>query len=104
MSSYDAWKTRTPDDDWLEDCDHADADIDVFTGTGKCLRCGELWWASADEIEAQRRHEQEYAAWVAEQERPWNRLKRWLARAWVGRRIDRARWRRQIVRDSEVPF
>jgi hypothetical protein len=59
--SYDDWKLASPDDDYEEDpCDHDDYETDLLDGRCRCPRCGESWYATAAEIDAQLRFETEY--------------------------------------------
>lgn len=78
-------------------CDHDEFDIDILEGRAQCDRCGHAWYATSEQIEAQERHQQEYAEWEAEQHRHdnawWRRLGRWLA----------SLFKRNVL-DSEIPF
>lgn len=90
------------EDDFDEEpvCDCTEYEID-WEGRATCLCCNEHWWASSAEIEAQARHEAEYAQWVEEQERPWNRFKNWLRSWWDF--PPRPRLRRPVD-DDDIPF
>lgn len=102
--TYDQWKTTDPRDYEPEECEHAFFEID-WNGRAHCDSCLHGWWASADEIEAQRSHEAEYAQWVADQERWTYRLREWLRGRWF--RI-RFRWETRhwakLSDDDEIPF
>jgi len=50
--SYDDWKLASPYDDGPER-DHEDYDIDILDGRGRCWRCGESWYVSNEEINAE---------------------------------------------------
>lgn len=102
MVTYDQWKCTDPREyePEPEECPCENFDID-WSGYATCDSCGRGWFASPEECEAQRRHEEEYAKWVAEQERPWNRFKEWL-------HAHMPRWPRFLARpasgDDEIPF
>lgn len=57
---YDAWKLASPDDEYDDPCDHEDAETDLLDGRSRCPRCGETWYATASEIDAQLRFQSEY--------------------------------------------
>lgn len=104
---YDAWKLRSPDDDYDEpECHHEEFDID-YEGRAHCEMCGETWWADGDQIAAQREHQVEYDRWCRRQERRefWRKLTypiRWP----IFRLLDRI-WLRKACRvlyDEEIPF
>lgn len=82
------------DDD--ADCWHEEYDIG-WEGSAMCLRCGHMWWATKEQMEAQQEHERQYQEWVAQQERPWFRFKEW-----VGRRVSSWRWKRRRRTDETV--
>ena len=111
--SYDAWKLASPDDDYdpREDCNHEEAEID-WEGRARCDYCGANWWASAEEIEAQRLARADYAQWERQQRRiaflkqwfleptfalRW-RIHEWLCRRWPWRKA------RVISDHDEIPF
>lgn len=109
---YDAWKLASPYDEYEDDdpdaelCDHEEFEIG-WDGRAICHRCGEAWWASSAEIEADRHWRQEYAEWVARQERRefWRKLTypiRWPI-YWLLERV----WPRKscaVLSDDEIPF
>lgn len=97
----------TPDYEQDDDCDHEHFDIDILSGRASCNDCLASWYATNEQIEAQHRHEIEYAEWVDQQQRRerWE----WLARPW------RWFWYRALLplsprkatgmlHDDEIPF
>lgn len=113
--TYDQWKCTDPNDTGYDDrednCNHEEFSID-WEGRASCDYCLAHWWASTDEIEAQRQHEQEYAEWQERQHRieflkrwfldptfalRW-RLQDWLSRHWP--------WRKpKVISDhDDIPF
>lgn len=57
-------------------CDHDDYDTDLLDGRCHCYRCGESWYASAAEIDAELRYQSEYAEAMEREDRRqwWNDL------------------------------
>ncbi len=57
------------DDPWIEHevdrdpCEHDEQyiDRDILTGRAHCSLCGEAWWMSRNEIDAEARFQAEYA-------------------------------------------
>lgn len=108
LSNYDAWKLRSPDDEfesWDEydpsepnDCAHDDYDFDPLTGRATCY-CGESWYMSEEEMQRRFRVEEEFERQQRRQHRPWNRFKAWIARHWL-----RWRMRHNHDIDDEIPF
>jgi hypothetical protein len=105
--SYDAWKLASPDDEREpEECYHEEFEID-WEGRSHCDRCGEAWWASADEIRFQREQQAEYDAWCRRQERRefWRRFTRPIR--WPIYRLLERVWPRKacsVLLDEEIPF
>lgn len=110
LPGYDAWKLRSPDDCYYDDepedeCEHDEYEIDILTGRASCDRCLHSWWATDKQVASEARRQADYADWVAEQERPWNRFKRWLRRTRLVERIRCWQFAREIRRaDDEIPF
>lgn len=87
-------------EDAAEDCSHEEFDIN-WEGRAYCFRCQESWWASREQIEAQQRHEAEYAQWIEDQERPWTRFKQWLRSWWDF--LPRFRLK-PLASEDDIPF
>lgn len=105
---YDAWKLASPDDDYDEDecCPHDDFDID-WNGLACCSCCQLVWRASPAEIQAQERHQREYAEWLDEQYRRERWLKLTAPFRWLWYRVWMPVSPRTAIRsldDSEIPF
>jgi hypothetical protein len=94
LPGYDAWKTRSPYDDYdePEECRHDEHDIN-WEGRAECAHCHETWWPSPEEVKAHDRL-------VRRAERGWRRYNSWYMRAW--------RWwkdrRQRTVPDDDIPF
>ena len=104
--SYDAWKLASPDDEYDEECVHEDYEIN-WEGRAYCNACGDSWWASSEEITAQRIQQREYDAWCRKQERHerWRRLTHWVR--WPLYRLLERIWPRKscvVLYDDEIPF
>lgn len=105
--SYDAWKLRSPDDEYEHaECHHESFEIDM-EGRAHCDDCYESWWATADEIHTQREQQAEYDAWCARQERRvfWLRLTHPVR--WTLHLILQKVWPRKsmsVLADEEIPF
>lgn len=111
-ASYDAWKTRSPDDDRYEDCDdydpredcdHGDYEVD-FEGRAECS-CGARWWLTPEQLDAHDKAEADFYATMEREERrersPYWRAWRWL-QSWF-------RWPRREPKpyldiNDEIPF
>lgn len=100
-ASYDAWKTRSPDDDYYGEpeyeCDHQNAEVDW--DTWHCPDCGDHRSATPAEIKAQERRQREYDRWERRERSPLWKAWRWL----------KAQFRRkpkpQVVEiDDYIPF
>ena len=50
-------------------CDHEDHDTDLLDGRCSCWRCGETWYATTEQIDAQLRFESEYYEMMEREER-----------------------------------
>jgi hypothetical protein len=108
--TYDAWKTRSPDDDYYDpyedddtrdDCDHTDGyEIDVCTGKCTCDVCSHTWYATSDQVNAELDRQATY----------WEDVERDERRRWWRDQFDRLafwrRWRKPkpLVLDDEIPF
>lgn len=109
-ADYDRWKLASPDDyydDEPEDeCEHEEYESDILTGRASCDRCGHTWFLSDDEIANEIERIRAYDEWQAEQERPWNRFKRWLNSTSLAAWVRRRRFDREMASnfDDEVPF
>jgi hypothetical protein len=113
-NSYDAWKLRSPDqeygyDDWEEDepCQHENPDIDILTGDWDCPHCGEHRAATQGEIDAEIEFQRQYAEHEAREQRRefWRRFT--LPIRWPIFRLLERIWPRKACRlldDSEIPF
>lgn len=44
-----------------DECDHDDHETDLLDGRCHCWRCGESWYATAEQIDAELRFQSEYA-------------------------------------------
>lgn len=114
---YDAWKLRSPYDDYPDepDCYHEHYDINV-EGLAICDECGERWYADKSEIEHYRYLNANYDAWChREERRQWWR-DRWMRfwmffspmRLWLWETLHRLGWRRTANRclsvHDEIPF
>ncbi len=110
--SYDAWKTRSPDDECdyerepEDDCSHEEYDIG-WEGRALCDRCGYSWWASAEQLEDWHRHQREYAEWVEQEYRRefWRKLTYPIR--WPFSRLLERIWPRKansVLTDDEIPF
>jgi hypothetical protein len=96
------------DDDYP--CDHAARDIDILTGRWSCYRCGEAGWATSEQIDAEIKHQREYAEWEERE----NRMEWWRGLVWpivrtFRRTVERFRiWRAGLTfreaEDDEIPF
>jgi hypothetical protein len=103
--TYDQWKTQSGYDD-REECYHEQYEIDI-EGRAHCEMCSESWWASADEVTAQREQQVEYDHWCRQQERRefWRRLT--LPIRWPIFRLLEKIWPRKalhVLTDDEIPF
>lgn len=112
--SYDAWKLRSPDEEYEEyqyneepECDCVDYESDILTGVAVCHACGRRWLQTQDEIEQEILRQAEYDEQMRLEER--RQRWEWLARPW------RAFWYRvimpfspkkavSVLRDDEIPF
>lgn len=91
---YDAMRDADADLYEQSQCDHEEYDID-WEGRARC-HCGHSWWASAKQMEALARWEQEYGEYEAEQARKFNVWWRRLGR-WIYHHLPR-------FRSQEIPF
>lgn len=108
MMTYDQWKCTDPREyePEPEECDCIEFDID-WSGYATCESCGRSWFASPEQIEAQERHEREYAEWVQQQSRREFWLKLTAPFRWAWYRV----WNRISPRTAiksldadEIPF
>ena len=105
--TYDAWKLRSPEDEYPEaECYHEEYEID-WEGRAHCDRCGEAWWPGADEVRSQREASRAYDEHCRREERRerWRRLT-WWVRWPIFRLLDKAWPRRSlsVLHDDEIPF
>lgn len=107
MMTYDQWKCTDPRDcEPEEECFHEEYDID-WEGFATCERCGHGWFASPQQVEAQRKHEEEYAKWEAEQHRRERWLKLTAPFRWAWYRLWNPLSPRVAIKslnDDEIPF
>jgi len=109
---YDAWKLRSPDDEYgyyEEPCDHDDREIDILDGRTRCSRCGESWYATAAEIDAELRFQSEYAEAMEREDRRqwWSDLLynvRYPLQAIHWQMQKRGWFRSRVMTDDEIPF
>ncbi len=106
---YDAWKLRSPYDDYEEPepCDHEDHDFNILDGRCWCPRCGEVWNATNEDYERRAKAEAEFSKWERRQRSRefWRKLThpiRWpifrlLERLWPRKSLN-------VLTDDEVPF
>lgn len=95
---YDAWKLRSPDDEYPdEECFHEDYEADV-NGRASCCRCSHVWWLTSEEIERERQLHAAYDRMMRRAER-----REWIE-GWVHRLAFWRRWRKPSPIDDEIPF
>lgn len=97
---YDDWKLRSPDDELPEEeCYHEEHEI-TWEGRATCNRCGNTWWATADEIRFQREASEAYDAYCRREERRerWRQVREWF-RSFLPRRKPKP-----ALIDDEIPF
>jgi hypothetical protein len=89
------------DDEYDDDpCWHEEVKVDILNGRAHCDRCGESWYASDADIQAQIEHEIAYQAAEAE----WNRWRRWNEfKDWLWSLIPRRRTV-TVMNDDDIPF
>jgi hypothetical protein len=94
---YDAWKPRSPDDEYPEECLHEDYEADI-NGRAICCQCGHAWYLTDDEIKLERELHVAYDAMMRREERRERiaALVRWLT-FW-------RRWRKPTPIDDDIPF
>jgi len=81
-------------------CDHEDHDTDILDGRCHCWRCGETWYATAAQIDAQLRFESDYYEMMEREER-W----RWWRDLWDRIRSFFPRRRGPTFSsDDDIPF
>ena len=112
---YDAWKLRSPYDDWDDgeeydaerDCEHEDYDIDICTGRASCNCCSHHWYMSSEEIDAECERQARYQDDMErENRRQWWRDKTYPVRMFFFRVLERV-WPRKacsVLHDDEIPF
>ena len=108
--SYDTWKLRSPDDEYQDlapYCEHDEYEIDVCMGRAECQICGERWWVTKEEVDAQCERIADYDAWCRKQERRefWQRITypiRWPIFRLL--QIILPRKSASVLTDDEIPF
>ncbi len=76
----DEYEDRLEDED---PCDHEGYDTDILDGRCRCWRCGESWYATTEQIDAQLRFESEYYETMEREERrQWWRDRLWPLPEW----------------------
>lgn len=95
---YDAWKLASPPEyDDNDICCHEEREID-WSGYATCHRCGVGWFASTQEIAAERELNERFDAY-------WRREER---RVWIDGVIRKLafwrKWRRPTPTDDDLPF
>lgn len=100
--SYDAWKLRSPDDEYPEEeCFHEDYEANS-EGRATCCRCGESWWLTDEQIRAERANNEAYDKMMRREER-----REWWRERWhrlVSLVCFWRRWRKKPELDDEIPF
>lgn len=92
-----------------ESCDHEDHETDILDGRRRCWRCGESWYASADDIDRELRFQSKYHEAMERYDRQqwWSDLF-WSIRhplATIHWELSKRGWfRKPVVSDDEIPF
>lgn len=96
--SYDAWKTRSPEDDGPDqECWHEDYEADI-NGRAHCYYCSHSWWLTDDEVRQERELHAAYDQAMRRAERQ-ERIDAWVRRIAFWRR-----WRKPEPINDDVPF
>jgi hypothetical protein len=93
---YDAWKTRSPDDEY-EECFHEDYEADI-NGRAHCCYCSHAWWLTSEEIQHERELHAAYDKMMRREE--W---RVWFS-DWAHKIAFWNRWRKPVEIDDEIPF
>lgn len=113
-STYDRWKTRSPDDErWCDsfegpedECAHEDFETNS-EGRRSCCCCDHSWWPTTAEIETEQHLQREYDKWQRQEARRefWRKVTYPIR--WPIYRLLEKIWPRKscsVLLDDEIPF